>query len=317
MRVLDDFEVSILKKIKSLSESGKDISLFTLADDYIEDRGFKIETYSKRIFLLFDSLKYTRLESGERIPVADLDSEARNLTRILIRIIIFIQYLEREGCCYKVASKRNPDNISYARISNNSLPVEWEVGDLNFYDVLTSYSYHYLYFSEGAIHYLSDPKYSPGMADSEPTIKSEGFYSQDVILETKNVMHSVDKNIRQSITILQDILGITEKRIRFADIALGIAILLGVVCVAVSAISTYYTYGKLEENGQLTVVQMEPLHRRLSSIEESFFKIHQKMDEIRIDDTIHTKIVSLPIDTISAKVINFPPLMNVRIKEKR
>ena len=90
---------------------------------------------------------------------------------------------------------------------------------------------------------------------------------------------------------------------KYIDIALTVAIVTGVLGSVIASVSAYYSFTKIGEHTKFISEKVKPLSQKLTKMDFHFATMSEKMDNIKITDTIHTRVVGMPDDTINARIL--------------
>ncbi len=322
MRAFDTFEKEILDKIKQLNEFGTDITFTTLMDHFINNRGIKIDGNQKRAFVLFDAHVYSRLVNEQLQSSTDLAAEVRKINNHVIKLIFLLSYLEKEGLIYTYNSNSNGyDKIlkttSYALISSGIEPLVEEIVDAKLVQLLMLHFDKNIFPSQGLIDCVAN-----GYKDIDTIAMEKNLRASDESLEltklalfdNKNLLHTLNKNLIETQYLIEDSIAITQRGMKNSDMALTVAIVTGILGSVIASVSAYYSFTKIGEHTKFISEKVKPISQKLTKMDFHFAEISEKMDHIKISDTIHTRVVDMPNNIVNDRILHVPKSNDIDMK---
>ncbi len=307
MRAFDTFEKEILTKIKQLNEFGTDVTFTGLLDHFINNRGVKIDPIQKKAYLLFDAHVYSRLINEERQPSTDLSLEVKKFNHNVIKLIILLSYLEKEGLIYTYSSEeKSYSPSSYARITSDQEPLREPIADAKLIQLITSHFDKNIFPSQGLLDCVSNGYKDFDAIAMEKNLKvSEESLAltKSSLLDNKNSLTTLEKNLTETQYLIEDSIAITQRGMRYSDMALTVAIITGILGTVIASVSAYYSFSQIGKHTQSLSDKFRPISQKLTRMDFEFVAIREKMDNIKITDTIHARVVDMPKDTINTRLI--------------
>lgn len=185
MRDFDDFEKTVIRKIKHLKENGIIVNFSSLLDDYLENRGVKMDRANKLAWVQYDTTMCCTYDQQTKGWSPDQRFNAIDITitiDVIIRLIFLLNYLEKEGYVFTYNFARVNDNIiSHNRIASNVEPVALEISDANIAELLINYFHKNIFASQTIVDLVNDNFKSKEEIRHEENIR----IANDSIIESK------------------------------------------------------------------------------------------------------------------------------------
>jgi hypothetical protein len=123
MRTFSQFEKKIIRKIKINKEHGQHIRFTELMDDYLVDKGFRIDSAGNKSYILFNAKSFCAYDNAQNMWIPTngniLAKMFNEINEVIIETIFLLEYLEKNGYIffYKQANSTNND---YSKIPPNN-----------------------------------------------------------------------------------------------------------------------------------------------------------------------------------------------------
>lgn len=313
MRNFDSFEKEILLNLKSLKENNPEVSFISLLHPYLSDKGIKIDFINKKLFILFDSLKYSSIQNNVRVPSGDFKGEAKNILDFIIRIGMLLTYLEKEGQIFTYNSfAPNDSYASYARITNDLEPILHEITDDKIITFLSKLYFQYVFVGQGLVDIVNNDfkteeqlrnLANQHLATKNLELAKSSFEEAKLALASfKTTSENVQKSLNASKITIQE----ARKNLKTADIGLTTAILIGSISIIISTVTAYYTAKNLDDHAKYLSKRLQPIESDISQIHNRIGGMVTKINSIK-KDTLNTRVLYLPDDTIHAHIVDQMP----------
>lgn len=260
MRTFSDFEKTLLRKIKFNKERGLHIGFTALMDDYLQDKGLRIDPPNNQSYILFNARRFCTYDPQlnawmptDGNQLADMSNE---INEVIIGTIFLLDYLKKNGYIF-LYQRANSDYNDYSRIPQGDPVSPMVISDQNITRILSD-NFH------------------------------KSIYASQIIIDLVNNEFKTSEDIQHEQNI-----GVATEGLRVANnsiIVAYVAIVIGVITSIISIVVSWPDNKPLEINKS----QFESL-KESGQVNEQVIKeiLDIQKNEVILLDTINTNIKKL------------------------
>jgi hypothetical protein len=173
MRTFDDFEKNILRKLKEYYEGGILQNHISLLDDEFDYKEIVIDKTNNIVTIGFD---YDRYMPNGNNGAYNLIDEVNHISRVLIKTIFLLKYLEDNGYVFMFNESKQSDSPNiHSRITSSKKTIRHEIADKNVCNIIINYFTKTILISQAIIDLVND-----------------NFISKEEIRHNENIKLSID-----------------------------------------------------------------------------------------------------------------------------
>lgn len=297
MRAFDTFEKGILIHIKNLIDNSEDVTFQVLLTVINKNNSIKIDHFQKKVFVIFAVHNHTFSHDSELTNQGIIARETKNICHQAIKLIMLLAYLEKQGLIYTYGEgDRNSGYTISGQVENESNTLTTTITDSNMSNLFIENIGKKIFPSQGLLEHVA-----LGFVDQATAILEKNLAIAEVNLENtrqsiaehKITIEKLEENILESQYLIEDAISSSKREMKYSDIALAVAIIAGIAGSIIASVTAYYSFNQIGTHTRAITEKVKPISNKLTRMDLEFAAIRAKMDNIKITDTIHTRVVNL------------------------
>lgn len=288
MKSFDFFEKQILTLILQRHSQELDITFAWLLENILSTTGIRVDFQQNKVFALLNSESNASSQDFTTQEISKINS-------LSVRLMMLANYLEREGVLYTYGNEDTFTGSISIQVSQGTFTSEL-ITDKKVTELLIDVVNKKLIPSHGLMEFVSQGFKDEAMIALEKNLsiaKESLKITQESLVDQKNMITRLETSLLESQYLIEDGISISKKEMRYSDVALAVAVIAGLAGSIVASVSAYYSFNQIGTHTRSITEKVRPLSERLTRMSLEFSAIREKMDNIKITDTIHTKVVNM------------------------
>lgn len=297
MRAFDTFEKEILIHIRYLNDCAQQVTFTALLTNIIKATSIELNHFQKQVFVIFPSESLKLSPDDQVANQALLSGATMKICHEAIKLIMLLEYIENQGIIYSYDGGNNNSELTIVgNIHKEYNAITTSITDTKICNLLIDNVGKKIFPSEGLLEYIAQGFKDEATATLEKNLAIAEVnleITRQSIAEHKITIEKLEENILESQYLIEDAIYSSKKEMKYSDLALAVAIIAGIAGSIIASVTAYYSFNQIGTHTRSITEKVKPLSNKLTRMDLEFAAIRAKMDNIKITDTIHTRVVNL------------------------